>query len=51
MRQFGIQVTVKVLQKGVVIDCSVIYGLGINSKKKKARLMKLVMNFEEINVC
>ena len=46
MVHFGVQFTVKVLQEGVVIDCCVMYDLGINYINKKA-IMKLIMNFEE----
>lgn len=49
MTHFGVQITVKALKEGEIIDCCIIYGLGVHYSDKSARFLKMVMDFNNCN--
>ena len=49
MIHFGVQITVKALKEGEIIDCCVVYGLGVRYNDKAARFLKVTMDFNSCN--
>ena len=47
MVHFGVQLTIRALKEGEIVDYCVVYGLGIQYSNKTARFLKMTMDFTQ----